>query len=68
MRQVHAVTTTRIEHNRFVLNCLMARRGDPFAQLLIDTNRGEGIYPLIERRRGRSMYGSVTTALRSVRG
>jgi cytochrome P450 len=34
---------------------LLARRGDPLARLLIDTNRGEDIYPLIEqvRRRGR---------------
>lgn len=32
---------------------LMARRGDPLAQLLIDTNRGDNIYPLIEQIRAR---------------
>jgi cytochrome P450 len=32
---------------------LMAWRGDPLAQLLIDTNRGDNIYPLIEQIRAR---------------
>jgi cytochrome P450 len=34
---------------------LLARRGDPFAQLLIDSSRPDNVYPLVEqvRRRGR---------------
>ena len=34
---------------------MLARQGDPLARLLIDTNQGDNIYPLIEqvRRRGR---------------
>jgi cytochrome P450 len=38
---------------------LMARRGDPLAQLLIDTNRGDDIYPLIEQVRARGRMSPV---------
>jgi cytochrome P450 len=38
---------------------LMARRGDPLAQLLIDTNRGHNIYPLIEQIRARGRMSPV---------
>jgi len=38
---------------------LMARRGDPLAQLLIDTNRGNDIYPLIEQIRARGRMSLV---------
>lgn len=38
---------------------LMARRGDPLAQLLIDTNRGNDIYPLIEQIRARGRVSLV---------
>src|SRR6516165_1111154 len=38
---------------------LMARRGDPLAQLLIDTNRGDNIYPLIEQIRARGRMSPV---------
>jgi cytochrome P450 len=41
---------------------LMARRGDPLAQLLIDTNRGDDIYPLIEQIRARGRMSPVTRA------
>ena len=41
---------------------LMARRGDPLAQLLIDTNRGNDIYPLIEQIRARGRISPVTRA------
>jgi hypothetical protein len=37
----------------------MARRGDPLAQLLIDTNRGDNIYPLIEHIRARGRMSLV---------
>jgi cytochrome P450 len=39
---------------------LMARRGDPLAQLLIDTNRGDNIYPLIEQIRARGRMSPFT--------
>jgi cytochrome P450 len=42
---------------------LMARRGDPLAQLLIDTNRGDNIYPLIEQIRAR---GRMSTTVEGV--
>lgn len=38
---------------------LLARRGDPLAQLLIDTNRGDNIYPLIEQIRARGRMSLV---------
>lgn len=38
---------------------LMARRGDPLSQLLIDTNRGDEIYPLIEQVRARGRMSPV---------
>jgi len=38
---------------------LLARRGDPLARLLIDTNRGDDIYPLIELVRGRGRMSRV---------
>jgi cytochrome P450 len=38
---------------------LLARRSDPLAQLLIDTNRGDNIYPLIEQVRGRGRMSLV---------
>ena len=38
---------------------LMARRGDPLAQLLIETNRGDTIYPLIEQIRARGRMSPV---------
>jgi len=38
---------------------LMARRGDPLAKLLIDTNRGDNIYPLIEHIRARGRMSPV---------
>lgn len=38
---------------------LMAWRGDPLAQLLIDTNRGDDIYPLIEQIRARGRMSLV---------
>jgi cytochrome P450 len=38
---------------------LMARRGDPFARLVIDTNRGNDIYPLIEQIRARGRMSPV---------
>ena len=38
---------------------LMARRGDPFARLVIDTNRGDNIYPLIEQIRARGRMSRV---------
>lgn len=38
---------------------LMARRGNPLAQLLIDTNRGDNIYPLIEQIRARGRMSPV---------
>jgi cytochrome P450 len=41
---------------------LMARRGDPLAQLLIDTNRGSDIYPLIEQIRARGRMSPFTKA------
>jgi cytochrome P450 len=40
---------------------LMARRGDPLAQLLIDTNRGNDIYPLIEQIRARGRMSPAAT-------
>jgi cytochrome P450 len=39
---------------------LMARRGDPLPQLLIDTNRGDNIYPLIEQIRARGRMSPFT--------
>lgn len=41
---------------------LMARRGDPFAQLAIDTNRANNIYPLIEKIRARGRMSPVERA------
>ena len=41
---------------------LMARRGDPLPQLLIDTNRGDNIYPLIEQIRARGRMSHFTKA------
>ena len=41
---------------------LMARRGDPLPQLLIDTNRGDNIYPLIEQIRARGRMSPVARA------
>ena len=38
---------------------LLARRGDPLARLLIDTNQGDNIYPLIEQVRGRGPMSRV---------
>ncbi len=38
---------------------LLARRGDPLARLLIDTDRGDDIYPLIEQVRGRGRMSRV---------
>ncbi len=38
---------------------LLARRGDPLARLLIDTNQGDNIYPLIEQVRGRGRMSRV---------
>jgi cytochrome P450 len=40
---------------------LMARRGDPLAQLLVDTNRGDTIYPLIEEIRARGRMSPAAT-------
>jgi cytochrome P450 len=41
---------------------LMARRGDPFAQLAIGTNRANNIYPLIEQVRARGRMSPVERA------
>lgn len=41
---------------------LLARRGDPLAQLLIDTNQGSDIYPLIEQIRARGRMSPVRGA------
>jgi cytochrome P450 len=38
---------------------LTARRGNPLAELLIDTNRGDNIYPLIEQVRARGRMSLV---------
>jgi len=45
---------------------LMARRGDPLAQLLIDTSRGDNIYPLIEQIRARGRMSPVESPVERV--